>query len=170
MESDRIRPRLVIGLVLITAAISSLLERAHVFDRVELELWWPLVPIVLGLSKLARRPEEQGGWGLLALGGWLLAINVTPLQFGETWPLFVLVWGGSMIWQGLSEADLVVPTTAKADLKVRTTTDADLKVRTTTDADLKGRTTTQADSEVRATQADLRVRTTEGRSADLQVC
>jgi hypothetical protein len=100
MESRRIGARLVIGLVLITAGISSLLERAHVFDRIEFGQWWPLVPISIGLSKLARHPEQQGGWVLLALGGWLLVVTLTPLTFGETWPLLVMVWGASMIWQG----------------------------------------------------------------------
>jgi hypothetical protein len=119
----------VIGLVLITAGISSLFERAHVFDRIELGQWWPLVPIIIGLSKLARNPERRGGWALLALGGWLLVITLTSLSFGETWPLLVMVWGASMIWQGL-DMKPGYPT-AEADLKVRATTDgrsADLQV------------------------------------------
>ena len=105
MESRRIRARFVIGLLLITAGISSLLERAHVFDQIELGQWWPLIPITIGLSKLARHPEQPGGWVLLAIGGWLLVVTWTTLRFGETWPLLVMVWGASMIWRGLPGAN-----------------------------------------------------------------
>jgi hypothetical protein len=137
MESGRIRARLVIGLVLVSAGISSLLERAHVFDQIELGQWWPLLPITAGLFQLARHPEQRGGWVLLALGGWLLGITLTSLRFGETWPLLVMVWGASLIWQGL-DTKPEYPSATQVDLKVAT--------------------------------ADLKVRTTEGRSADLQVC
>ena len=108
-RTDRIGPGFVFGLVLIGAGISSLLERAHVFEDISVGQWWPLLLLAVGLAKLTAQPgERRQGWIFLALGGWCLIVTLTPINFSETWPLILMVWGGSMIWSGLTEAERAV--------------------------------------------------------------
>jgi LiaF transmembrane domain len=103
--TDRIGSSFVLGLVLIAAGVSSLLERAHVFASISIGQWWPLLVVVIGLAKLSGRPEERRrGWMFLGIGGWCLVVALTPLTFSDTWPLLLMLWGGSMIWCGLEDA------------------------------------------------------------------
>ena len=114
MDSDRATGRIgagfVFGLVLIASGISSLLERAHVFETITIGQWWPLVLVAIGLAKLKGPSEDRrGGWIFLGLGGWGLAIVFTSLTFSDTWPMVLLVWGASMIWSGLMDQEPTAP-------------------------------------------------------------
>ena len=108
--ADRIGSGFVFGLVLIAAGISSLLERAHVFETISVGRWWPLLLVAVGLAKLTGQPEERRrGWLFLAIGGWCLIVALTPMTLGETWPLILMIWGGSIIWNGLTSGEPVTP-------------------------------------------------------------
>ena len=100
-RSDRVGPGFVFGLLLIAAGLSSLLERAHVLENVSFGLWWPIVPIGIGLAQIANWRTGSAGWMTLGFGLWSLVVVLTPIDFAETWPLLLLVWGASMIWRGL---------------------------------------------------------------------
>ena len=111
MDTSRVtRPRrpggarFIIGALLITAGVSSLLERAHLLDEVELSQWWPLVLIAIGLAKLAGGTEHRtGAWLFLGVGGWLLISAIASIAVGDTWPLLLLVWGGATVWRALGQ-------------------------------------------------------------------
>jgi hypothetical protein len=94
------------GLVLIGAGVSSLLERAHVLDRITIGQWWPAVPLVVGFAKLAVGAEgERGeGWTFLAVAGWGLLVSLTSITIGQTWPALLLIWGAAIIAKSLFEA------------------------------------------------------------------
>ena len=105
-QGDRMGPGFMFGLLLITAGLSSLLERARVLENVSVGLWWPIVPIGIGLAQIANRRTASGGWMMLGFGFWSLVVVLTPIDFAETWPLLLLVWGAYMTWRGLGGQDL----------------------------------------------------------------
>jgi hypothetical protein len=100
MERGRPTRSFVVGLVLIAAGVSTLVERAHIFEHVGIWPWWPLALVAVGLARMASGPAaRRRGWLLLGLGVCSLVATLTSISFAETWPLVLMIWGGSMIWR-----------------------------------------------------------------------
>ncbi len=109
-ETDRFGSGFVLGLVLIASGVSSLLERAHVFESITIGQWWPLLLIALGLVKLSGQPEERRrGWVFVGIGGWCLIVALSALTFSDTWPLLLMIWGGSMLWCDVQDSVRSLP-------------------------------------------------------------
>jgi hypothetical protein len=111
--------RLSIGLLIVALGVALLLDRAGVIDafgrsNFGRSNFWPVVIIVVGLVKLANRPEHgprQGGWWVF-LGVWLLLNDMRLLRFRDSWPLFLVAIGISIVW------NQIVPHRPRAPEKV----------------------------------------------------
>ncbi|MEO8258648.1 MAG: hypothetical protein ABI868_14970 [Acidobacteriota bacterium] len=106
MPQDRPRvsdpARLTIGLLIVALGVALLLERAGLIDVFGTTRFWPgpVALICVGLIKLANRPAQgpwQGGWWVF-FGVWLLLIDMRVLRFGDSWPLFLVALGISIVW------------------------------------------------------------------------
>ena len=104
-RADRHRgPGPVFGVVLIVLGSVFLLEELGfmVFGHL-IDTWWPMLIVVLGLSKMAwERSVGAGGW-LVFVGLWLQAVELSlfGLTFGNSWPVFLIAAGAILIGQSL---------------------------------------------------------------------
>ena len=95
--------RLSIGLLILALGVALLLDRAGVIDAFGRSSFWPFAIICVGLVKLASRPEHgprQGGW-LVFVGVWLLLNDMRVLRFRDSWPLFLVAIGISIVWNSI---------------------------------------------------------------------
>ncbi len=98
--------RVFFGGVLMLVGLGLLLDRTGWLDA--LSRLWPLLLVGLGVVKLAfpRRDDGRGGgaW-LILIGLLLLGDSLRVLTFRQSWPLFLVAGGGSIVWNGLRERE-----------------------------------------------------------------
>jgi hypothetical protein len=102
-RGDVLHPRLVLGLAILALGALLALESLNVFHlNIRWSEYWPVILIVLGLSKILqprRRHRNGGGFILLFLGCWFLARNLTGHDLDRFFfPLLLLVVGGSLVF------------------------------------------------------------------------
>jgi hypothetical protein len=92
---------MIVGLIIMLLGAALLLDRTGVIDGFDYVNVWPIVIIVIGLAKLShRRPDggREGGWWVF-FGVWILLSQMDVLRLHETWPLFLVALGISMVWK-----------------------------------------------------------------------
>jgi hypothetical protein len=96
-----IHPRLVLGLAILALGALLALESLDVFHlHIRWSDYWPVILIVLGLSRLLRpwHRHRSGGFIMLFLGCWFLARNLTGYDLDRFFfPFLLLVVGGSLV-------------------------------------------------------------------------
>jgi hypothetical protein len=106
-RSEEVRwSRLVWGLCLIALGGAFLLDRFGMIHIPDLGRLWPVVLIVIGVTRLVgRRPGS--GLTLLLMGGWFLACGFEWLGFTweNSWPLILVAVGAGIIIRALSGED-----------------------------------------------------------------
>jgi hypothetical protein len=93
--------RVAIGLLIVALGVALLLDRAGVIDAFGRSNFWPFAIICVGLVKLAQRPAHgprQGGWWVF-IGVWLLLNEMGVWRARESWPLFLVAIGISIVWK-----------------------------------------------------------------------
>jgi predicted membrane protein len=97
--------RLIIGLVIIAVGIIALLVNLG-YD-VDISLWdyWPLILVLIGLSRIFQPPEYRNLWfGLIfvAIGILFLLDNFHLIRFGfrELWPIVIILIGVVILKHG----------------------------------------------------------------------
>lgn len=97
-------PRLIIGSLLII--LGGLLVMANIGLIGEWPVWklWPLAIVGLGLYKRAEAEsarERRDAFWFIVIGGWLcLSIfRIFGLGFSNSWPILIIAWGISVIWE-----------------------------------------------------------------------
>jgi predicted membrane protein len=93
----------MIGLLLIIIGAVWILDNQGIFEF-ELDVWWPLILIALGLIHLAhhRRLTDPGFWILVLLGCVFLLTTNDILEWDEIWrywPVILILIGFSIIFQ-----------------------------------------------------------------------
>jgi hypothetical protein len=91
------------GVILIIVGIVFLLDELGIMMLGHLETWWPMLLVLLGVSKMAwKRRVGAGGW-LVLVGLWLQAVQLSlfGLTFGNSWPVFLIAVGAILIVQSL---------------------------------------------------------------------
>jgi len=110
----RVNTQLVFGLIIITLGVLFTLSNLDVLEARYVLRYWPALLIVWGLVKLS----SSGGGGkffgfMLAVIGILLLLDrLDYIEFGWKyfWPLVLIAWGGSMLWNSMKRpAALVTP-------------------------------------------------------------
>jgi hypothetical protein len=100
-EETRARPdpgRLAAGVAIVALGTLLLLDRTGVIEWGTRSGWWPLLAILFGVTRLAT-----GGLGVrsgtlyVAIGVWGLLNEYGVLQYEESWPLLLVMVGGSMM-------------------------------------------------------------------------
>jgi hypothetical protein len=106
--------RFAVGLLIVALGFALLLDRAGVVDAFGRSNFWPFALIAVGLVKLANPQEHgprQGGWWVF-FGVWLLLEQMRLLRFRDSWPLFLVAIGVSIVWSQ------IVPPRPRAPEKV----------------------------------------------------
>jgi len=97
--------RLIIGLaIIIVGAIALLVNLGY---DVDIDLWdyWPLILVLIGLSRIFQPPEYRNLWfGLIftAIGILFLLDNFYLIRFGfrELWPIVIILIGVAILKHG----------------------------------------------------------------------
>jgi predicted membrane protein len=94
-------PRLVLGVFLMAMGVLFTLGNLRLIDARHYLKYWPIVLIVIGLSKLGS-PGHRGKLGgsvWLLIGGWLLASNLglVHISFWSLWPGILFVFLGAAL-------------------------------------------------------------------------
>jgi predicted membrane protein len=101
-------PQLLVGVLIIAVGILLTLDNLHVVDAYRYLRYWPAALIALGLVKVWRSREGYGGafggFVLTSIGAWLLLERTVEfeLSFRDLWPTVLVLFGGFLVWQGLS--------------------------------------------------------------------
>ena len=103
MGGSGTKPRNVIGLLLITLGVIFLLDTLNVFgeDVHIIGDYWPVFIIAVGFIGWAQRGfgYAMGPFLVMAVGGILLAGEITDYDVWRFWPVFLIIVGLSFIWQ-----------------------------------------------------------------------
>jgi predicted membrane protein len=99
-------PQLLMGLLIISIGIIFTLDNLGVTDGPTYLRYWPVGLIAIGLLKMQQARGGGGAFaGLLFIvaGGWLLleSFEIVRLSVWELWPVLLVFFGASMVWQGL---------------------------------------------------------------------
>jgi hypothetical protein len=92
---------LLIGLIVMALGLGLLLDRTGIIVGLGWRSLWPFVLIGLGLIKLAIPRDDgrrDGGW-MLFIGVLLLLNQMQVLRFQESWPLFIVAVGVTIVWK-----------------------------------------------------------------------
>jgi hypothetical protein len=107
--------QLVLGLIVITVGVLTTLDNLGVLDAQYYFRFWPVAIIAIGLAKLWRALDGQGGYvtalAFSTAGTWLLLeqLDLLTISFREVWPALLVLVGGSLVWQALSRSRPAAP-------------------------------------------------------------
>src|SRR6266851_157524 len=92
------RGRLVAGVAIIALGVLLFLDHAGVIDWGSRTGWWPIIAIVFGVARLAEggRGVNSGVFFVL-VGAWGLLNEYGALRYEDSWPLLLVIAGGSMV-------------------------------------------------------------------------
>lgn len=98
---------IVWGFLMLVLGTALLLDNLDVIRVGSIWRYWPLIPVVIGIGKLlAARTRKDWGEGIwwIFVGAWLYVsvFEVYGLGFRESWPLLLVAWGVSMVWNSLT--------------------------------------------------------------------
>jgi len=93
---------LVPGLIVAGLGVLFLLRNLHIVEVYNWWLFWPVILIAIGVTKLVDSPRRNDQWSggiLLAIGGVFLANNLGYLSWRiwEFWPVILIVVGVFML-------------------------------------------------------------------------
>ena len=119
-ESSGWNPRMLFGIALLAFGALLLLNNTDIINLGPIHNFWPVILIVIGVSTMVnsydrqdsgagvwrmrgRRPHSGGGIWLILVGLWFLVStnHLLGLSFRDTWPMFIIAWGVSMVWRSL---------------------------------------------------------------------
>jgi hypothetical protein len=92
------------GLILITVGVVFLLDRLDIADfHYVIHHFWPMILVVLGVSKLFNARTVWNGCWLIAVGVWLQisALHLFGMTYGDSWPLLLIAAGICVIGRAL---------------------------------------------------------------------
>lgn len=98
--------KLFLGLFIIALGIVFWLDQVGylAIDRDHLRVFWPMILIVLGASKLLSPGQPRGsGLVLLTLGVLFQLHTLDIFDFHQSWPLIIVATGAAIAWKALRE-------------------------------------------------------------------
>lgn len=116
-SNGSISSRWIIGGVLIAIGILFLLMNIGLIDRFHFWEFWPVVFIVVGITKMLHPGNRALGFWFFALGVWMQISTLRLWGFGwnDSWPLIIIAVGIFWIWNAL-EKDSLRKTTNNSDV------------------------------------------------------
>jgi hypothetical protein len=105
-----VTPRLVLGLALMAFGTLFLLDELRIVDFDDIFRWWPVIPVAVGLTMIARpagTASRAFGTLLAVFGVWQLLydFDFIDFEFWDAWPLLLIGAGAWVVWRSLSESD-----------------------------------------------------------------
>ena len=104
----RIDPgKFVAGLIMIGFGMLFLLDRFEVADFSDvIRQLWPVIIIVIGISKLTRRDTVWAGLWTITVGVWLqlVTLRLFGMSYGSSWPLLLIAMGAGIILRAIVES------------------------------------------------------------------
>lgn len=93
------RKQLMWGLVLVCAGVAIFLSQMGWFDMRGMWHYWTLVMVVVGINRMIGYPTARDFTSGPFTGLWLFAVfeDLWGLTFGNSWPIFIIACGVSMI-------------------------------------------------------------------------
>ena len=88
------------GLILIAVGLLFLGERIHVLPDLDFHRLWPMFLIIIGVAQFLMPREDRkrvGGITLVFVGGIFLMHTYDVLRLRDSWPLFIVLGGISLI-------------------------------------------------------------------------
>ena len=88
------------GLFVMLGGIFLLLGRLGIADfSWTLRKFWPLIVVIIGISKLVHRRSFWGGLWMITIGAWLQAVTLHfhGFTYESSWPLLLVVLGAGII-------------------------------------------------------------------------
>jgi hypothetical protein len=95
---SRISPRLVVGLSAMTLGALLTVENLGIFDFHGLWRCWPVVLVLIGLSKFVQGADVFGAFVWVGAGAAFLAANFDLIRMRQLWPLALLVIGARLVF------------------------------------------------------------------------
>jgi hypothetical protein len=101
-----VTPQLIMGLLVILVGVLFTLDNLGVIEGRDYLQYWPVGLVAAGGLKLS---QSRGGPGtvaallLIGAGIWLLleSAGVVTVRLRDLWPLLLVFFGASLVWQGL---------------------------------------------------------------------
>lgn len=92
------QPGVMFGTMLIVLGAAAVLMNLGFIEHIPLSRFWPVILIMIGLSKLIQAENGKARWDstwLLLLGVWfqLVTLRAFGLTYRNSWPLLLIVWG-----------------------------------------------------------------------------
>jgi predicted membrane protein len=110
----RITPQLVLGLLIISVGVVFTLDQLGYGSAISFLKFWPMAIVAIGIAKMSY--ATRGGGALAGLiftvvGLWLQAeaLGWLDISLREVWPIILVVFGGYLVWQGLTKQDARPP-------------------------------------------------------------
>jgi len=105
-----VTPRLVLGLALMAFGTLFLLDELRIVDFDDIFRWWPLIPLAVGVTMIARpagTASRAFGTLLAVFGVWQLLydFDLIDFEFWDAWPLLLIGTGAWVVWRSMSESD-----------------------------------------------------------------
>jgi len=102
-----IGPQLLIGCAVAVLGVLFTLDNLNILESEPILRWWPVVLVLIGLSKLlgfGARPQTAGGALITAAGLWLLLSSLDLIRYGlwDLWPLALVFAGGWLVMRGMA--------------------------------------------------------------------
>ncbi len=97
--------QMVFGATLVAAGVILVLDHRTIFHAVNL---WPLFLVGWGASRLVGAccaHERRSGVWVATIGLWFALNQLTPLGYGDTWPLLLVAVGALVVWDAVSPVD-----------------------------------------------------------------
>ena len=94
------------GIVLIIMGVVFMLEQFDVVGFGEImSLYWPMIIVFLGASKLFNRATVWSGLWLISIGAWMQSarLNLFGMTFSSSWPLLMILFGAGVIARAIVE-------------------------------------------------------------------
>jgi len=110
-SSFRITPQLIVGLLIVFIGVVFTLDELGLVRAATYLKYWPSALIAIGLIKLLQARDGGGafaGFIFTLAGAWLQLeeLNVIHISLRDVWPLALVIFGGYLVWQGLSGREL----------------------------------------------------------------
>lgn len=101
----------VAGVVLIAVGLVFLLDRLEIGVENIVHSWWPMLIVLWGVWQLSRCGRRWTGVWMIAVGGWLQAVqmHLYGLTMHNSWPILLIIFGAGLT--GRAIADAFVPRT-----------------------------------------------------------
>ena len=98
----RLSAQLILGVVVVWLGLLFTLDNLGVLDSGPILRFWPVVVIVIGLTKLIgvnNRPQMIAGGLFTVVGLWILLGNLDVLHVSvwDLWPMFFVIAGASLV-------------------------------------------------------------------------